>query len=77
MMTIPAQPWIAERLANKGVAEEGKGKWKAVLRGEEVGTFKSKAEALKAYRAAAEKKFGRMAALPSDADIDAAIGGEQ
>lgn len=72
MMTIPAKPWVEARLASGGVAER-EGKWEANLRGVAVGSFATKAEALKAYRNAAEKMFGKSAALPAEADIDAVV----
>lgn len=71
-MTIPARPWVEARLASGGVAERD-GKWQAILRGEDVGSFATKAEALKAYRRAAEKMFGRTAVLPAEEDIDAVV----
>lgn len=71
-MITAAKPWIEMRLMRRGVFEEG-GKWKADLHGENLGNFANKAAALKAYRAAAEKKFGNIAALPTDEDIDATL----
>lgn len=71
MMQIPAEPWIKQRLQQRGVFEED-GKWKGNMRGEDVGTFNTQVEALKAYRAAVEKKFGDQAMLPSVKEIEVA-----
>lgn len=64
--------WIKTRLQSQSVYEEG-GKWKVRFQGREVeGEFDKQADALKAYRKAAEDKWHEGAILPTDAQIDAA-----
>lgn len=63
--------WIKARLGMHTVYEEG-GKWHARFQIEELGEFPTQTAALKAYRAAAEKRFGTAAVLPTDEEIDKA-----